>query len=74
MTSMGWQTTGDVTEFLAAAGPYLRKERARNTVILTVTEAMRAGSAGAAREGDPAARLARPHCRAGRATSPCNCI
>jgi GNAT superfamily N-acetyltransferase len=56
MTSMGWQTTGDVTEFLAAAGPYLRKERARNTVILTVTEAMRAGVAGAAREGDPAAR------------------
>ena len=53
---MGWQTTGDVTEFLAAAGPYLLKERARNTVILTVTEAMRAGPAGASRAGDPAAR------------------
>jgi predicted GNAT family acetyltransferase len=41
MTGMGWQTTGDVAEFLAAAGPYLRRERARNTVILTVTETMR---------------------------------
>jgi RimJ/RimL family protein N-acetyltransferase len=42
MTAMAWQTTGDVNEFLAAAGPYLRRERARNTVILTVTETMRA--------------------------------
>ena len=41
MAAMPWQTTGDVTEFLAAAGPYLRRERARNTVILSVTEAMR---------------------------------
>jgi predicted GNAT family acetyltransferase len=38
---MGWQTTGDVTEFLAAAGAFLRAERARNTVFLTVTETMR---------------------------------
>ena len=49
---MAWQTTGDVAEFLAAAGPYLRRERARNTISLTVTEAMRvssaAGAAGAA--------------------------
>jgi RimJ/RimL family protein N-acetyltransferase len=41
MAAMAWQTTGDVTEFLAAAGPCLRRERVRNTVILTVTETMR---------------------------------
>lgn len=38
---MGWQTTGDVAEFIARAGAYLRTERARNTVMLTVTETMR---------------------------------
>ncbi len=55
---MPWQTTGEVAEFLAAAGPYLRRERVRNTVILTVTETMRvnaAGSGGAA-AGAPADR------------------
>jgi GNAT superfamily N-acetyltransferase len=41
MTRMGWQTTGDVAEFLAAAGDYLGRERARNTVILTVSEQLR---------------------------------
>jgi GNAT superfamily N-acetyltransferase len=59
MTSMPWQTTGDVSEFLEAAGPYLRRERVRNTTILTVTEAMRvrsAGSAGRPSAGDPASR------------------
>ena len=68
MAAMAWQTTGDVTEFLAAAGPYLRRERARNTVILSVTETMRlraaagkshaAGKspAAAGRAPDPAAR------------------
>jgi GNAT superfamily N-acetyltransferase len=59
MTSMAWQTTGDVAEFLAAAGPYLRREHVRNTVILTVTETMRvssAGSAGASEGADPATR------------------
>ena len=39
---MGWRTTGDVAEFLAAAGDFLRGERVRNTVFLTVAEAMRA--------------------------------
>lgn len=48
MAAMGWQTTGDVTEFLAAAGPYLRRERARNTVILSVTESMRVNAAASA--------------------------
>jgi RimJ/RimL family protein N-acetyltransferase len=42
---MGWQTTGDVAEFLAAAGAFLRAERARNTVFLTVTETMRVNPA-----------------------------
>jgi RimJ/RimL family protein N-acetyltransferase len=50
MTSMAWQTTGDVAEFLAAAGPYLRREHVRNTVILTVTETMRVS---AAHSGEP---------------------
>lgn len=60
---MAWQTTGDVAEFLAAAGPYLRRERTRNTIILTVTEAMRVSSAGsgggapdASAPADPATR------------------
>jgi GNAT superfamily N-acetyltransferase len=59
MASMPWQTTGDVSEFLAAAGSYLRRERVRNTTILTVTEAMRVRSAGSATRpaaGDAASR------------------
>lgn len=42
---MGWRTTGDVAEFLEAAGDYLRLERAKNTVLLTVTEQMRVNPA-----------------------------
>ena len=42
---MGWQTTGDVAEFLAAAGAFLRADRARNTVFLTVTETIRVNPA-----------------------------
>lgn len=38
---MGWRTTADVAEFQEVAGGFLRGERARNTVILTVTEQMR---------------------------------
>src|SRR5216684_2815360 len=56
MTAMAWQTTGDVTEFLAAAGPYLRRERARNTVILSVTETMRINAAESAGKSSAAAR------------------
>jgi RimJ/RimL family protein N-acetyltransferase len=48
MAAMAWQTTGDVTEFLAAAGPWLHRERVRNTVILSVTETMRVNEAAAA--------------------------
>jgi GNAT superfamily N-acetyltransferase len=39
---MGWVTIGDAAGFLAAAGSFLRAERARNTVLLTVTETARA--------------------------------
>lgn len=38
---MGWRFTDEVEEFLAAAGEFLRAERARNTVALTVTETLR---------------------------------
>ena len=40
--------TGDVAEFLAAAGEDLRRDRVRNTVILTVTERLRLRPEGAA--------------------------
>jgi GNAT superfamily N-acetyltransferase len=43
---MAWRMTSDVAGFLDAAGPYLRRERARNTVILTVTEQLRLSPAG----------------------------
>jgi hypothetical protein len=59
MCAMGWQTTSDVAEFLSAAGAYLKAERARNTVILTVTATMRANPAryGAPGAGPDAASL-----------------
>jgi predicted GNAT family acetyltransferase len=38
---MTWFSTGAVEEFLAEAGEFLRAERVRNTVILTVTENLR---------------------------------
>jgi RimJ/RimL family protein N-acetyltransferase len=38
--------TGDVGRFLDTAGAYLRRERARNTVILTVTGQLRLNPAG----------------------------
>jgi GNAT superfamily N-acetyltransferase len=55
MAAMGWQTTGDVTEFLAAAGPYLRRDRVRNTVLLSVTETMRLSAVASARKSPAAA-------------------
>jgi hypothetical protein len=56
MTGMSWVTTGDVTEFLEAAGSFLRAERARNTVLLTVSETARIHPEhyGAGNEADPA--------------------
>ncbi len=38
---MSWHMTEAVDEFLAAAGEFLNAERARNTVVLTVTETLR---------------------------------
>jgi RimJ/RimL family protein N-acetyltransferase len=38
---MSWFSTGAVDDFLAEAGEFLRAERVRNTVILTVTESLR---------------------------------
>jgi RimJ/RimL family protein N-acetyltransferase len=60
MAAMAWQTTGDVTEFLAAAGAYLRRERVRNTVILSVTETMRVNAAVSAGSSPSAAGSSRP--------------
>lgn len=55
---MGWVTTGDVAEFIARAGSFLRAERARNTVLLTVAETVRLSpwrhAAGAAGAGEAA--------------------
>jgi GNAT superfamily N-acetyltransferase len=61
MAGMGWRTTGDGAEFLAAAGEYLERERARNTVILTVSEQLRLNPArySAPAGGDAGAVLAR---------------
>ena len=42
---MAWFTTGAVEEFLAEAADFLRAEPARNTVILSVTENLRARAA-----------------------------
>jgi GNAT superfamily N-acetyltransferase len=45
MAGMVWRTTGDVAGFLAAAGECLWRERARNTVMLTVSEQLRVNPA-----------------------------
>jgi len=55
MTGMGWRTTGDVAEFLAVAGEYLWRERARNTVLLTVSEQLRVNPASFRPASDAAA-------------------
>jgi RimJ/RimL family protein N-acetyltransferase len=73
MAAMAWQTTGEVTEFLAAAGPYLRREPVRNTVILSVTETMRVNAAASAGNSSPAAghpESASPDGAAGHAARP----
>lgn len=41
---MGWTITGAVAEFLAEAGEFLRADPVRNTVILTVTDALMAAA------------------------------
>ena len=42
---MGWSMTAAVDEFLAQAGPFLRAEPVRNTVVLSVTENLRVAAA-----------------------------
>jgi GNAT superfamily N-acetyltransferase len=42
---MGWQMSEAVEEFLSVAGEFLRAERARNTVMLTVAETLLANPA-----------------------------
>jgi predicted GNAT family acetyltransferase len=39
---MGWCTTSDLDDFLAAAGDYLRARPAENTLLLTTAESLRA--------------------------------
>jgi RimJ/RimL family protein N-acetyltransferase len=53
MTAMGWFITADAGEFLAEAGEFLRAEPARNTVVLTVTENLRARAAAASPAAAP---------------------
>ena len=60
MTRMGWQTTGDVAEFLALAGEYLARERARNTVILTVSEQLHMNPARYSRPAGAGGHQAQP--------------
>jgi GNAT superfamily N-acetyltransferase len=55
MAAMTWRTTGDVAEFLDVAGAYLRRERVRNTVLLTVTEQLRVNLASDTAAGGTAA-------------------
>jgi hypothetical protein len=42
---MAWRMTDDAAEFIAAAGAELQRDRARNTVILTVAEQVRVNPA-----------------------------
>ncbi len=68
MAAMAWLATGDVTEFLAAAGPYLRRDRVRNTVLLSVTETMRVNATAAGKSSAAAGQPQSPG--AGQPQSP----
>ncbi|HKB30649.1 MAG TPA: GNAT family N-acetyltransferase, partial [Streptosporangiaceae bacterium] len=50
---MGWFTTQDLAEYLAAAGDFMRSRPAENTVPLTVTEVLRVRGAGAFGDAAP---------------------
>ncbi|WP_446040640.1 GNAT family N-acetyltransferase [Streptomyces sp. SID1121] len=52
---MAWELTDDVEAFRREAGAYLARDAARNTVLLTVSELLRHGSAAAAAGTAPAA-------------------
>jgi GNAT superfamily N-acetyltransferase len=50
---MTWTLTQDVEEYLAAAGDLLRSEPAQNTLMLTISESLRARGGHAFGEADP---------------------
>jgi predicted GNAT family acetyltransferase len=50
---VAWSTTGDVEEFLEAAGAFLRSRPAENTVRLSVAETLRARGPRAFGDADP---------------------
>ncbi|BCJ52417.1 N-acetyltransferase [Actinoplanes sp. NBRC 14428] len=50
---MAWHLTRDVTEFLAAAGGFLRARPVQNTLLLTVADTVRAHGPHAYGPGDP---------------------
>ncbi|MFJ2647167.1 GNAT family N-acetyltransferase [Streptomyces sp. NPDC087420] len=52
---MTWELTEDVEEFRREADPYLARDAARNTLLLTVSELLRNGSAAAAAGAAPVA-------------------
>jgi len=47
---MTWLTTGDLEEFVTAAGAFLRSRPAENTVPLAIAETLRASGPRAARD------------------------
>jgi RimJ/RimL family protein N-acetyltransferase len=53
---MSWIITGEVGEFLAEAGEFLRAEPARNSVVLTVTENLRVKAAAQSPAAAPGTR------------------
>jgi RimJ/RimL family protein N-acetyltransferase len=57
---MSWIITGEVGEFLAEAGDFLRAEPARNSVLLTVTENLRVQAAAQSPPAAPDTRTPGP--------------
>src|ERR1700729_2555365 len=57
---MSWIITGEVGEFLAEAGGFLRAEPARNSVLLTVTENLRVQAAAQSPPAAPDTRTPDP--------------
>ena len=57
---MSWIITGEVGEFLAEAGDFLRAEPARNSVLLTVTEDLRVQAAAQSPPAAPDTRTPGP--------------
>jgi RimJ/RimL family protein N-acetyltransferase len=57
---MSWIITGEVGEFLAEAGDFLRAEPVRNSVLLTVTENLRVQAAAQSPPAAPDTRIPGP--------------